>query len=139
MLATSTLMITTLLAGCDTPAQKVEMTQENVTDSVELERADEAYLADMENYRKETTQKLEVYTKNILAFKAGIENEEQENKADYQNRITALEQQNSELKMKMENFEEGGKEKWEALKNEIDQGMDEMDRALNDSTLMDMQ
>ncbi len=49
-----------------------------------------------------------------------------------------MEQQNSGLKMKMDNFEAGGKEKWETFKTEMNQGMDEMDRTLNDSTPIDM-
>lgn len=136
ILTATTFMAMAFLTGCDTPTHKEEMVQQNVTDSAKIDQAqaDEAYLADMKNYRKGTIQKLTVYNKNILALKAGMENQKQENKADCQNSITALEQRSSAVKMKMDNFQEGGKENWEAFKTELNQEMDALNKALSDST-----
>lgn len=128
VLAICTLTTTSMLSGCDTATQKVDVAQENTENVAKPERAD------VKAYKEETIQKLTVYDKNILAFKAKIENEEEENKADYRKRIEALEQQNSMLKTKLDDFQEGSKAQWEALKKEMHQGMEAMDSTLNDST-----
>jgi hypothetical protein len=136
MLAIATLMGSTLFTACDTSDQKAAAVQENEPDSMKTAQvqADEAYLADMKNYRKGTVQKLAVYNKDILTLKAGMLDQKQEDKADFRNRITALEQQSSTLKMKMDNYQESGKEQWEVFKTELDQEMDKLSKALNDSS-----
>ena len=49
--------VSTILTGCNTPAEKVEKAEINVSEAnKELSTAQEEYVADIENYRKETGQ-----------------------------------------------------------------------------------
>jgi F0F1-type ATP synthase membrane subunit b/b' len=124
-----------IMTSCNTPAQKVENAQDKVTEAnQDLDKANQEYLVDIENYRKETADKIAANNQSIAEFKARIENEKMEAKADYNNKITELEQKNSDMKMKLDDYKTEGKEKWEIFKTEFSHDMDELGKAFNDLT-----
>ncbi|MDX1941107.1 MAG: hypothetical protein SFU99_11180, partial [Saprospiraceae bacterium] len=83
MLATFVMATGILLAGCNTSAQNVEKAQEDVeAANKKLEEANEAYLADVENYRRETAEKIAANDQSIAEFNTRIENEKADIKAD---------------------------------------------------------
>lgn len=125
----------TILTSCSTPAQKVENAEENVTEAnTALDKANEQYMADVENYRKLTAEHIAANNKSIAEFNARIENEKKEVKADYKKKIAKLEQKNTDMKKKMDDYKVEGKEKWEVFKAEFSHDMDELGTAFKDLT-----
>ncbi|MES2517445.1 MAG: peptidase M23 [Bacteroidota bacterium] len=134
------LSISTLLVGsivsCNSPAKKVENAQNEVIEANQnLDKANQDYENDIENYRKETSMKIAENDSSIVAFKARISKEKKAAKADYEMKIAALEQKNSDMKLRMENYKEEGKEKWEIFKTEFTHDMDELGKAFKDLTV----
>ncbi len=125
-----------ILTSCNTPAEKVKDAQTNVTQAnKDLDAANKEYLADIENYRNETADKITANDKSIVEFKARIEHEKKGAKAEYNKKITELEQKNSDLKKKLDDYKSDGKEKWETFKAEFSHDMDELGQAFKDLTV----
>ena len=124
------------LNSCNTPAQKVENAQENVKEAKEdLNAANDAYLADIESYRKETADKIEANNKSIAEFNARIEKEKLTAKEDYAKKISLLQQRNTDLKKKLDDYKADSKEKWQAFKAELSHDMDELAQSFKDFTV----
>jgi len=59
MLSAVTLLTSAMVTSCNSPAKKVENAEENVAEAnQELDKANEEYLSDVENYRHETNELL---------------------------------------------------------------------------------
>lgn len=124
------------LTSCNSSTDKVENAQQAVEEAdQELREANEAYLRDIEQYRKETAERIEAHNQSIADFTSRIENEKAEAKADYENQIAELEQKNSDLEMRMKNYKADGKEEWEEFKTEFNHDMDELGKAFSDLTV----
>lgn len=136
LFAASTFVIGAIFTSCNTPAEKVENAQENATEAnEELNKANAAYLEDVENYRRITAEKIAANDKSIADFDARIEKEKKSVKDEYKKKIAELEQKNSDMKKKMADYKMDGKEQWEKFKTEFSHDMDELGNAFNDLTV----
>lgn len=127
---------TLLLTGCTTPAEKVDNAKENVTEAKkDLVKAKNDYLADVEDYRNNAAIKIRENNERITAFNVSIENEKLEAKADYKRRIAVLEQQNKDMKNRLDGYSVSGKDDWESFKLEFNRDMDRLGKALSDLTV----
>lgn len=135
-LCASTLMMgAILISGCSTPAEKVENAEKDVTQAnIDLEKANRAYEEDIANYRAETDNKITANNKSIAEFNARIELEKKEAQADYRKKIIQLEQKNSDMKKKMDDYKMTGKANWETFKTEFSHDMDELGKAFSGFT-----
>ena len=135
-LCASTFMTgTILIGGCSTPAEKVENAQNDVTEAnLDLEKAQKAYEDDIANYRAETDNKILANNKSIAEFNTRIELEKKEAQADYRKKIIELEQKNSDMKKKLDDYKMTGKENWETFKTEFSHDMDELGKAFSGFT-----
>jgi F0F1-type ATP synthase membrane subunit b/b' len=125
-----------LLTSCNTPAQKVENAEDNVAQAHdELDNANAEYKADMENYRRETADKISINQRSIAEFNARIANEKKDAQAEYRKKVAALEQKNSDMKMKLDNYKAEGKENWKKFKIEFNRDMEELGIAFKDLTV----
>ncbi|WP_428659248.1 hypothetical protein [Runella sp.] len=132
-LAVFTMLAGTILTSCMTPAQKVKNAQNNVKEAnVDLDKANREYLADVENYRKETAAKIAANDLAIAEFNTKIENEKEDAKADYTKKVAVLKQKNIDMKMRMDDYKVDGKEKWKMFKTEFGHDMDELGKAFKD-------
>jgi hypothetical protein len=135
-LAACSIITGAMFTGCSTSSQKVENAQDKVIQAnEELAIANKEYLADIDNYRTETAGRIAANDESIKEFNARIEHEKKSVKADYQKKIAVLEQRNRDMKMKMENYKEEGKDKWIIFKAEFSHDMDEMGKAFKDLTV----
>ena len=125
-----------ILTSCSTPAEKVVNAEYKVTDAnKDLDKANTEYLADITSYRKETADKIAANDKSIADFNARIANEKKDAKADYKNKIDALEKKNSDMKKRMDDYKADGKDKWEIFKIEFSHDMDGLGKAFKDLTV----
>ncbi len=136
-LAVSILLVAfALFSGCQSSEKKVDEAQEDVTEANKaLDEANAEYLADIEAYRREKADAIAANDSSIVALKAKIANEKKDVKADYEKKITELEQKNKDLKVKMDDYKDEGKENWESFKREFNHDMDELGNALKDLTV----
>ena len=125
-----------IVTSCNTSADRVENAQENVIQAnKDLDQANQEYLADIENYRVETASTIAANEQAIADFNAGLEHERKAVRAEHKKRIAELEQKNREMKMKMDNYKEEGKENWEKFKTEFSHDMDELGKAFKNLTV----
>ena len=102
-LVVSTVISVTVIVSCSSSAKKVENAQENVTEAnKDLEKANNDYLAEIVEYRKETADKIAANNLSATEFNNRIANEKKEAKADYKKKIAELEQKNGDMKKKMD-------------------------------------
>lgn len=136
VLIASSFLTAPVLLSCNTPAEKVENAQNKVKSANEdLDSANQEYMADIESYKQETADKIAANEKSIAAFYVRIANEKADAKADYQKKIADLEQKNSDMKMKMDNYQAQGKENWESFKTEFNHDMQELGEAFKNLTV----
>lgn len=129
------LITSAVVIGCNTPAQKVENAQKNVTVAEQdLNKANQEYLADLQKYREEAAIKIATNNKSIAEFNARMDNQKAGAKADYKKQIDAIEQKNSDLKKKLDEYKAGSKEQWEKFKAEFSRDMDDLGIAFKNLT-----
>lgn len=135
IMAVLSVMTGAILTSCNSSAQRVENAEDNVeAANKELDDANKAYLADMENYRKETADKIAANDDSIAAFKARIANEKKDARADYEKQIAELEQKNTDMKKTLDDYKAEGKEQWELFKMDFNRNMDQLGQAFKDFT-----
>jgi hypothetical protein len=126
----------TAVLSCNSAEKKVENSETKVEDAnKDLVVANEEYLADVANYKKETIEKIAANEKSIIEFNGRIANEKKDAKVKYKQKIAELEMKNTDLKLKMENYNADGKENWEKFKTEFNHDMDELGKAFKDLTV----
>jgi hypothetical protein len=127
------------ITGCESTsskAEKVENAKDEVAESKkDLDRATTEYLADVDRYRAETAAKVTANNKSIAEFKTRIASQKKEARVEYENKINALEQKNSDMKKEMDDYKLDGKEKWESFKAEFNHDMNELGKAFKDLTV----
>lgn len=128
LLVLSVLMTTSLFTNCSTKVPKAENRQEPQLDTA---GTNEDYLAIIEDYRTSKVENLSSYNQENFTFQTVMMNDI---RTDYQQTIDTLKYQQSVMKMKIDNFQDNGKESWEAFKAELNQDIDDMKKALNDSS-----
>lgn len=135
----SSIMLISIITGsmmsCNSPSENVKDAQEDVADAnEELEKAKEAYLADIEQYRKDNLERIEANNKLAQDYAIKMEKEKKEVRAEYKEKMKELEQKNNDMKMKMNDYKAEGKEKWEVFKAEYNHDMDELGKSFKDLT-----
>jgi phage terminase small subunit len=121
-----------MYTSCDNTAQKVVKAEENVVDAEkDLQMAKEEYLADIEQYKLLSAEKIAANDRSIAEFNARIEQEKKEVRADYKAKIKSLETKNSDMKKKMDEYRVEGKDKWELFKTEFGKDMDELGESIS--------
>jgi len=132
MIAFSVVVVTTLiLFSCNTPAEKVENAEKNVTEAnKKLDKANEEYLEDMANYRIVKQEEIDANVKLIVDYKKQIEKDKKEVRIENQKKVEELEKRNTDLKNKIDNYNETGQDKWENFKNEFNRDFNELKESI---------
>ena len=132
-LAAFTLLAGAVSTSCNSSSKQVDDAQNSVKEArQDLDAANKEYLAEIENFRIEMAARIDANDKRIAELKANISHERKEVRADYKNRIDALEKKNRDLKKKMEVYNDNGRENWEIFKAEFNHDMDQLGQAFKD-------
>jgi hypothetical protein len=130
MLTIATFISCAIVSSCNTPEQKVENAESDVLNANEdLEEANDAYLKELNDYRNEVAIELAANEQSIADFKAKIESDNKDIKAERKIQIEELEQKNIELKVKINEYNEKDQTKWEKFKAEFNHDMKELGNA----------
>lgn len=127
---------TSITYSCNSPAKKVENAQEELKDAKqELSQAQKDSVADFEYFRKSSEERIANNEIVINAYKSRMANDKKAIKAKDQKIIDALEQKNIDMRKKISEYKEEGKDKWENFKVEFDHDMDELGDAIKNLTV----
>ena len=129
-------MITsTIVISCSTPSEKVESAESELNSAnAELDKANKAYLLEVETYKQEMASKVRANEKSIAEFKKRKMLDKQLAKDAYQKRLDELESKNTDIKRQIDNYQADGKEKWELFKTNMGEAMDSFTKAFTDLT-----
>ena len=128
-LSTFFVLISPAFLGCDNLTENVKNIHEDtIEEDKDLNHANQIYMADIENYRKETGKTIDSNDQMIIDYKAKIDAKKEKCKYDYRQSIFKLELQNSYLKMKLDEYEPEGKENWEIFKAEYTSQLVELNK-----------
>lgn len=134
---TSTIIGGTMFTGCKSSPAKVEAAQENVDQAKqELKEAQRTATAEeWKEFKDETDARINANESSITEFKLKMKKSGRKLDAIYEEKIERLEQQNRDLKMRVEGYEYRTQSNWDSFKREFNHDMDELGIALKDLTV----
>ena len=141
-LALTAFVAGTIFTGCSSPEQKVQNAQDKVVQAnadvtkanADLNKAEDDYSADMAMFRKESDERIAANEKGIADFEARIAKEKKVARDDYRKKISELQQKDTDMKKRLDDYRAEGKDKWLAFKTDFNTGMDDIGKSLNDLT-----
>ena len=80
-------------------------------------------------------EKINSYEKIIAEFKARLTKEKKENITKYEKTLAELEQKASDIKKRVHEYKEEGKDKWDAYYHKFNHDLDELGKALKNFTV----
>lgn len=136
-LAITVFMAGSMITGCQSSSEKVKDAQDKVQAANEKVAAaqrelDQAIKDSIQAFKNEYEQIITYNDKKIAAFRVRINNEKKENRARYEQKLAELEQQNREMRKRLEAFNEEQKENWESLRLKFKHDMEEQGKAFRD-------
>jgi hypothetical protein len=133
----STLIAGSIFTGCKPSTPKVEAAQENVQDAKqELKDAQQAATAEeWKAFKDESEVKISNNEARIAELKIKIKKSGKNLDKLYEQKIDALEQQNKDMKARIDMYENNAHSDWESFKREFNHDMDELGNALKDLTV----
>jgi hypothetical protein len=133
ILAITMFIAGTIFTGCQSSADKVQDAKDNV--AAAKQELIQARIDSIKQFKKESAEEISHFEKSLAEFKAGIANQKKENKALYENKLAELEQQKSDLKRKLEEYNEDKIDQWNSFRAEFSHDMDELGKAFSDFTV----
>jgi len=97
--------------------------------------ADQALANAIQQFKNESEAIISANEKNIAELKIKIAKEKKENKASYEKKLAELEQKNSDLRKKLNEYKAEGEDDWNIFKAEFSHDMDELGKAFKDLTV----
>ncbi|WP_394993798.1 hypothetical protein [Emticicia sp.] len=137
-LAVFTFITATIVTSCNSssPSEKVEDAKTDVEEAnKDLQKANDEYLTEVESYKRETAEKISANELSIKEFNERIATEKKQAQGAYKQKIAELEQKNTDLKRRLDDYKQDGKENWEKFKIEFNRDMDELGKAFKDLTV----
>jgi hypothetical protein len=125
------------LTGCQSSATKVENANEKVNNAkdevvIAQQELDQAIKDSIQQFKKESAEKIIVYEQNIAEFKVRIAKENKEARARDERKLAELEQQNRIMKQQLAEFNEERRDQWVSFRDKFNRDMEKQGRAFRD-------
>ncbi len=135
-LSAAILLSGAIFTSCNTAAEKVNKAEDkSIKADEDFNIAKEEYLADIKNFKIETTAKIDANNQMIADFKVKIASSKKDAQIYYQEQIAILEQKNIAMKQKLDAYKESGKDNWESFKTEFNKDMNDLGEAFKNFTV----
>jgi hypothetical protein len=136
-LALTMLVAGTIFTSCKSSAKKVEDAQDKVQNANDKvadanQELDQAIKDSILQFKKASAEKFAAHEKSVADFKTRIANEKKENKASYEKKLAQLEQRNTDMKKKLDDYKAESKENWENFRTEYISDMETLNKAFKD-------
>jgi gas vesicle protein len=130
-------MAAVMITGCQSKETKVEQALDNLQDAkeevVEADQELNQLLNDsIQLFIKESGEIIIGYEASMTEIKTRLANNKEENQITLENNLAMLEQKSGEMKTKLEEYKEDGRENWISFKDEFNYDMEELGNALKD-------
>ena len=132
-IALITFMTGIMLTSCRSSVKKVEKAQENVVEA--NQKLNQALKDSIQQFRTESENRISIYEKDIVEFRARIANEKKDNKSKYEKKLAELDKKNIEMKKKLADYKYEEQAKWEIFKAEYNHDMDQLGQSFKDLTV----
>lgn len=127
VLAATGLLAGILISGCASSSDR-----EVATSKQEAREARAEHRAEWKAFKRESEQKIDANQAKIDEFKEKMDNAGPERKARYADRVAKLEQKNSDLRKRLEGYQDREPSKWEEFKTNFKHDMDGVGEAMSD-------
>lgn len=135
ILAATGLITSVSLLSCNNSPQSTQTVQTTVIDSTKIKDSiNNEYMEDIVVFKKQAADRISANDSSIASFKERIKHGKKQAKAEYDKKIDDLEQKNTDMKKRIDDYKAEGKEKWETFKKDFSHGMDELGKAFTDLT-----
>ncbi len=136
-LAVTMVIAGAMITGCQSSAEKVESAQDKVKtaeDNVTVanQELNQAIKDSIRQFKKESEEQITAYDKSIAEFKVKIKTENKENRARYEKRLAEMEQQNREMKRRLEDFNDDRMGEWDTFRARFKHDMEAQGKAFHD-------
>jgi DNA repair exonuclease SbcCD ATPase subunit len=136
-LAVATFTVGTILSSCQSQADKIKDAEKKVQDAqnkvTEAKlNLDQALKDSIQQFKKTSEEQIAANEKSIADFKAKLEKNKKANRVQYEKRLAELEQQNREMRKRLDDFREDGKENWVSFRNKFNHDMEQMGKSFHD-------
>jgi predicted phage tail protein len=133
-IAIATLMVSTMLTGCESSGKKIENAQDKVQNAqdkvvVANQELNQVIKDSIQQFRKESEDRIAENEKSIAEFRAKIAKENKENRTINEQKLAVLEQQNRDMKTRLEGFRDDSKDKWDDFRFKFKHDMDNLGQA----------
>ena len=136
ILTLTTIGCIAIMASCDSPAKKVEKANENLIQTEQnLSQAQRDSAADFENFSREVNLAIDENERVVAYYKEQIKKDNRKIEESEQQLIDKIEQKNINLRIKIKDYKENGKDAWNAFKVEFKHDMDELGQAIKGLTV----
>jgi len=128
-LAAAMLIAGSIFTSCKSSSKKVEDAKDKVEDAQDKvteakEELNQVIQDSILQFKKESEAKIKAHEKSIAEFKTRIANEKKENKIKYEKKLAELEQKNTDMKKRLDEYKAEGKENWETFKDDFNKDME---------------
>lgn len=125
------------ITGCQSSASKVENAKDNVQEArdnvvVAQQELDQALNDSIRQFKTEYQERITANEKTIAEFKVKIGRENKQSRVAYEKRLAEMEQQNTDMKRRLNEFNENQKENWVAFRVKFRHDMDQYGKAMHD-------
>ena len=127
----------TMLTSCQSSSSKVENAEDKVQEAKDevaeaQQELNQAIKDSIQQFKKESEEKIIAYEKDIAEFKVRIAKEKNENRARDERRLAELELQNREMKQRLADFNEERQDQWDSFRHNFNHDMEEHSKAFRD-------
>ena len=139
-LAVTTFIAGTLITGCQSSSAKIENAEDKVVEAKQnvteaKQELSQAIKDSIQLFKKESDDRISANEKSIAEFRMRIHRENVENRAIYEKNIAELERKNRDMRIRLEEFRDDGKESWMSFRAEFRHDMDELGKAFKGFTV----
>jgi TolA-binding protein len=139
VLALSVLFTVAIVTSCTSPSDKVLSAQNDVTDANKaLDEAKQTLMDDVDKTKAEVAERIAANEKSIAEFNERIKNQKANVREEYSKKINELDQKNSDLKRKLDEYRADNKEDWTEFKTEFIRNLEQVTKALNDYNIINL-
>lgn len=121
-----------VFTSCDSPDRNVNNTDRNANSSEENLRENrqdnQMYLTEVENFRRESANRVEANNRKIAEYNAVAVSDRNETHNQNRTRITELERQNADLNRRLTNYnhDKNNRDDWEKFKTDFNRDMEKV-------------
>ena len=130
------LAIITFMAGTISITNGQKPDKKSVEARENLKEAQKDSISEYQKFKKESEIKIKDNEQSITDLKVKHSKMTAKDNANYQEKVSALEAKNNNLKKKLTDYnKDGEQDKWTSFKNEFNHDMNELGKALKDFTV----